>query len=126
MITNQELVRRVIDHFIVQENHPGWSPPGECRYETPEGHCCAIGIFLPPGHPARLFLGSLYMLVERFPDIGGIFEDLEFANAIQGAHDSAAQLSSGPSGIRLDEFRRRLLWRINMECESFEIEYDHK
>lgn len=67
-----------------------------CEYLTKDGRKCVVGIFIPDGHPAQAFTGSVPRLAGRYPDLAGIAfpgdvtgRGLALAFRLQGAHDSA-------------------------------------
>lgn len=60
-----------------------------CMYLTPDGKKCAIGIFIPDGHEAQNFGGSVFHLVAYYPDIREIFAGINTYSlrVLQGIHD---------------------------------------
>lgn len=42
---------------------------GLCRYLTADGNKCAIGLFIPDGHPAQLIQADALGLVRTYPSL---------------------------------------------------------
>lgn len=42
---------------------------GSCVYLAPDGNKCAVGCFIPDGHPAQKYPGGVKSLVYEFPDL---------------------------------------------------------
>lgn len=106
IITNQELkeaVRRALADGTLQALHESADSDG-CSYDDGQGHRCAIGSALTDDEilcisRKKTMFGSLNnasICPDRkgqFEECGFWFEDLEFAIALQQAHDD------GPIGI---------------------------
>lgn len=63
----------------------------ECLYlDETTGRKCAIGVFIPDGHPAQRCAGAVTRLRDRYPEV---FEerngDLTFLRELQNVHDEA-------------------------------------
>jgi hypothetical protein len=94
MLTKQHILDKVYDHFITEGKPRGYNPVvGRCVYR---GSCgwgqdvceCAVGIFLPPGHPGHNHPGSAMDLLRNFPDLNeAIINDGPFLQSIQALHD---------------------------------------
>lgn len=97
MITEQEYFDRVCERL-----RDGTGPAierrsyafGACLYLTADGLKCAVGIFIPDGHPAQQRVGGILSLAQTFPDLAGVAwpatrDGLELAEVLQQAHDAA-------------------------------------
>jgi len=67
-ITLQDIFDKAWQHFIVEDNPPAMVG-NLCRYLTPEGRKCAIGLTLPEGHSAQISPGPFSLLVKNFPEL---------------------------------------------------------
>lgn len=64
---------------------------GLCRYLTEVGTKCAIGRFIPDGHPAQLSMDPIEMLLRDYPELSKLFPGTpEFLGAVQRWHDGGA------------------------------------
>lgn len=63
----------------------------QCVYLNAEGNRCAIGCFLPAGHPGLLHKESVVLLLRDFPDLGALmpFKEITQLRDFQQAHDCA-------------------------------------
>lgn len=62
--------------------------PPVCLYETEDGNHCAVGCFIPSGHPAMEFKDSVCFLLEAHQDLKSVLPlDLSGLKQFQQAHD---------------------------------------
>ena len=95
MITKQEAVNRVYQHFIV-ENQPYSLDKVEdrgyysCRYRSASGAKCAIGIMIPDELYEECFEGfNTVNLFNKSPELKAMFEEGDgFWIALQRCHDN--------------------------------------
>lgn len=80
----QKIFNAAWNRFIVNDNPPSATVWG-CKYLTPDGRKCAIGLCIPEGHEAQYYIGSfsnlLYNYSDLFPDL--IDMDDEYLNEFQ-------------------------------------------
>lgn len=55
-------------------DEPGYGPHSFCKYQTQDGLQCAIGRFIPQGHPALEFVGSVHSLLENYGDLWDVLK----------------------------------------------------
>ena len=61
---------------------------GKCTYLSPSGNRCAVGCFIPTGHPGQKDPGSVVGILSCFPDLVNQMPlDQEGLLAMQGTHD---------------------------------------
>jgi hypothetical protein len=90
----QGLFNRVWQHFVVEKKPFGLNPQG-CVFRNKEGYPCAVGLFIPnarytPGLEGASPLGLIHLGVL----VGPTAEDIVLLNALQDAHDNAAESPS--------------------------------
>lgn len=71
-ITLQMIFDLAWKEFIVNEANPCVDKLGLCAYDNRKGGRCAIGLAIPPDHPALYNRSSFAGLVKKFPGIWGI------------------------------------------------------
>lgn len=88
MIKTQDIFNAAWNHFIINEAPPAVDVEGSdgfnggtCKYLTPDGRKCAIGLCLPDNHPSQKAKGNVSRLTKDYPDIE--FEDIHEANMLQ-------------------------------------------
>lgn len=90
-LSQQAIFDKVWQHFVVEKNPRAtqkYHNVDRCAYLTPDGHKCAVGIFIPDGHPAQQFVGSASTLLGEYPDLRRILNGHgSFLNNLQSAHD---------------------------------------
>ena len=62
---------------------------GSCRYQVPDGNRCAIGCFIPNGHPALAYEGGSISLLNQYPELWRLmpFESVGLGR-FQSIHDT--------------------------------------
>lgn len=65
---------------------------GNCVLRNGKDNRCAVGYWIPDGHPSLSVTGSLSKLVEAHPELAGVAwpdtaEGIRLASALQGLHD---------------------------------------
>lgn len=61
---------------------------GDCLYLSETGNKCAVGCFIPDGHPAQSLRGGFTALRDQYPELLGIMPlDDEGMLTLQRAHD---------------------------------------
>lgn len=97
----QTAFNRVWNHLRTQRKRAMLDDESGCAYLAPDGSRCAIGVFIPEGHPAQGYEGTVGWLMEEHPDL---FEDgchSGFLSELQEVHDGA--------DTRRPKFRQRLI-----------------
>jgi len=60
-----------------------------CRYLTPDGNRCAVGCFLPDGHPGQSYEGTTIGLLNEYPELKKKMPlSPEALRRLQKVHDS--------------------------------------
>lgn len=97
MITEQEYFDRVCER-LRDGTGPAVNTNGDsfrmCIYLSADGLKCAVGIFIPDGHPAQRLSVGVLSLAETFPDLAGVAwpatrDGLDLAEVLQQAHDAS-------------------------------------
>ena len=95
--TNQQFFNQVMLSLAAKER-PCMNSSGHCVYENDSGEHCAIGDFIPEGHPAMKYEGNVD---ELYNDLSWLYDDLKgiifpdtanglyLARQLQQFHDSA-------------------------------------
>lgn len=92
----------------VRERNTGvkCSMAGACCYELPTSsgfNHCAIGCFIPLGHPAMEFMGSVHSLLDKYPDLQAAmpFTSRDDLRRFQQVHDvlSPSFVTAGPTAV---------------------------
>ncbi len=115
-MTEQSILDRLWQHFVVERKPFGLSEDGVCQYRAESGACCAVGLFIPDDEytPDMEHMGPA--------DIG---EELHWPAEVvplleqaQNVHDEAALLGQrrGPMDP-YEEIQRRL----EMMAEAYEL-----
>lgn len=137
-MNKQEIFNTVWDHFIVQENHPGWDFEREqCMYKTNDGHSCAVGVILANQLPAEHALwqvrGPIVEVLRQFGDqtwTDFLREHEYFLVSLQRAHDDsaadaveAAKDAEGrpPPTLDLGHFQEIFKYRLGNVADSHEL-----
>ena len=60
-----------------------------CTYQAADGNRCAIGCFIPDGHPALREPNGVHSILAEYPDLVPLmpFKELEALAALQCVHD---------------------------------------
>lgn len=97
MLTRQEVFNKVYQHFILEQNPHSVGSNGECRYRTPEGRKCAIGIFIPDDLYYEGLEGrtAITVLDEIGESIGLDPMDTNFLVDLQRCHDKSSLAKDG-------------------------------
>lgn len=118
MITLQQIFNAAWQAFIVEGQAPGVVNIGydddyyECRYRTPDGRACAVGLCLPAGHPAAgkedVNFGSI---VDYWPElfdeqIQGMGHD-GLDSFQHGLHDSMVDTDTGEWDCSVEEREKK-------------------
>lgn len=87
-MNKQEIINRVWTHFVVEKQPAGWDIDQRgCRYRTSDGHCCAVGLFIPDEKYNRNFEGMTVGEVCQFALPGLPDESYVLLVHIQRIHD---------------------------------------
>lgn len=108
-MTKQEIFNKVWDHYIVKKSPPGVDPTdGKCRYRTPEGNVCAVGLFLTEEEATKVPVSAVPAEEEisLFPPV--VQENWQFFLQLQGLHDTSAAYYRREFYTRLEEGLRAL------------------
>lgn len=109
-ITAQDIFNAAWQAFIIEGKPPAVEPSPTrrhqyvCRYQTPRGHRCAIGLVIPDDHPALTCLGPFSDVVNGYPELwdealinndppGPHYIDLNDFQA--GLHDNLVDFATG-------------------------------
>ncbi len=78
---------------------------GNCSYLTEEGKKCFVGLFIPDGHEAQSFRGSVGPLLRLYPDLKDLMptKDEDALNTLQQIHDETILIDSYYSHLDLPE-----------------------
>jgi len=91
--TRQNFFDKVVEHLAKQGQQSMMD--GRCRYKTPDGLKCAIGIFIPDDKYKLEFEGrSIYSLERGCEVVFSGEADVRFASDLQSAHDSCTNVPS--------------------------------
>lgn len=133
-MTNQEVLNKIWNYFLVENNRPGWDfDSGSCNYLTPEGGKCAVGCLFSDEELKLILdtdrnrndLPTLFKFLgkENFPSLQGISE--EFLKEIQLCHDAAAEYNLDDiedcDNFR-DSFEQRVRTLISKSSTLYNIE----
>jgi hypothetical protein len=60
-----QIMERMLDHPSINfaQGHV------QCAYKAPDGNHCAVGVFVPEGHPAETSLFNFDDTIEKYPDL---------------------------------------------------------
>jgi hypothetical protein len=71
-------------------DHQSRSLAGRCVYLAPDGNKCAVGIFLPDGHPSQDAQLNVLPLTVAYPELLSVLPLVTTAmGALQHMHDSS-------------------------------------
>jgi len=60
-----------------------------CAYETADGNRCAVGIFIPDGHPGLKLRDGVEILLEKYSELMNVMPlELTALRSLQNLHDS--------------------------------------
>lgn len=110
-----------LDQIIktIEEKFTGrsWCPDDQiCVYLSHTGKRCAIGLFIPAGHPGQWYDGSVVSLLTRYPDLRPLMpsNDLDDLRQFQKYHDDYLR-----SDIPLEQQKAALI------AKAKELFHDH-
>lgn len=79
------------DMLKVIEARPSTKPASDgefCAYLAPDGSKCAVGLFLPDGHPGQQHRGALRSLLENYPELQDALPlASDYMRILQNSHD---------------------------------------
>lgn len=87
MMTRQEIFDKVVDRLF---DGTGQAIKNlACSYFDDRGRKCAVGIFIPDGHPAQKYVGNVEELLRTYPDLPDplIFDNFALLQSLQRVHD---------------------------------------
>ncbi len=88
-----------------------------CVYLNKDGLKCAVGIFIPDGHPAQAFMFEVYELLSNYKDLPSfLYEGVELLKICQLIHDNKLHWH-GKTFLPVGEDRLRTL------AADFGLEY---
>ena len=84
-----------------------------CVYETDDGNRCAIGCFIPDGHPALELRGNISIILSEFPVLLELmpFHNIDSLKSFQAAHDDPIVFGSSNVYDKIQRF-------LDNECEE--------
>lgn len=123
-LTHQDVVDKVICHFILNRRNPSVSASEGCMYRSERGGRCAVGICIPEKmYNVEMEYNDANSLIHQFPFIKDLFipemEEDGFLMKVQNCHDSAAI----PKYIGSNSMFRRLLLS---KLKNLQNDYDFK
>lgn len=68
-ITPQGVLNAAWQAFVIEDRPPAMAANGACKYLTPDGRKCAVGLCIPDGHPGQQCDGAVCDLQRRHPDL---------------------------------------------------------
>ena len=107
MLTKQQIIDKINTDFNGQAIN---YDTGQCMYKFTDesGECkkCAIGLFIPDGHPSQEEFMSVDELLDEYPDLWDSMpiDDIGFLTAFQEVHDH-----NGMRKLSLDEQKSQLI-----------------
>ncbi len=125
-LTNQEILDRVWNHFVVQDGLPGYRLDGNdfvCTYyDETTGARCAIGLFVPPAEGAKL-IGPVFLNVNQLSNVFGSDADWEFLRRLQKCHDQAVDASFGRNcgGVNASMFQKLIREQLTALAAGFRL-----
>jgi hypothetical protein len=103
----QDVINRLYEHFIVNKAQPGYDAGdganregNGCLYRTGEGHCCAVGLFIPYdlfvkyGADDINVMGGVKSLPQDIREALPVATNLDFWEDLQTSHDNAAEVNT--------------------------------
>lgn len=109
-MNKQEIIDTINEKFTGQAVNDKF---GTCQYLTEDGRKCAIGMFIPDGHPAQHKITDVISLLNEYPDLGRYmpFDNLNTLNKFQDCHDSCLDTE-----MSLEEQKQILIDFVNEVC----------
>lgn len=94
-LAKQEFFDKAAVHLLTQKTR-AWNGM-TCSYLAEDGKKCALGIFIPDGHPAQKTTAPISVLFFLYPDLRKIFElefpgMFSFLEELQSIHDTTPEI----------------------------------
>lgn len=128
-LTMQRYYDETISYLLEQERAA--SDRGHCFYLTEDGNKCAVGYWIPDGHPAQGVIMGVIGLAEIYPDLKGVAwpdhpDGLVLASKLQALHDSPSRLREGGIPAFQRPYVRSLAVRFDLEPYDFASRKDYR